>query len=81
VVREGRGLETLVMFAMCMLIPYSGINDAMPSGVINTDQSSNFIDKHLPQRTLFFQEAESGYGILCSRPTVLNIEAENRILV
>jgi len=29
VVREGRGLESLAMFAMCLHIPYIGINDAM----------------------------------------------------
>lgn len=45
---EGHGLESVAMFAMCFRIPYSGINDAVPSVNIHTDNSSNFIDKRLP---------------------------------
>jgi len=48
VVREGHDLESLAMFAMCLRIPYSGINDAMLSGIIHTGHSSNYTDQHLP---------------------------------
>ena len=48
VVKEGHGLESLAMFAVCLRIPYSGISDSVSSGIFHTGHSSNFIDKHLP---------------------------------